>query len=148
MKSPAERMAIDLLSNIESPDQNKAHIENLTNLKLEDSVKKPSSGKSAAPSEPKTKTAPMTIFYDGRVIVLDDIPDYRARDVLLTVVAGYYPSYNGKAEARVELASTSTDRVEVNGLDPPIASEKSVSSEAEGQSQHKSTVPVAESVGG
>ncbi|KAK9056551.1 hypothetical protein SSX86_023913 [Deinandra increscens subsp. villosa] len=127
-------MTIDLLSNIENPDLNKAETENLTNLKPEfdesKTVKKANSGKSAEPA--KTRTAPMTIFYDGQVIVLDDIPEDRARDVMLTAVAGAgagagdYPPSNGKAEARrVELASTSTDpcnvRVEANGLDLPIA---------------------------
>ncbi|KAL8252551.1 hypothetical protein R6Q59_036244 [Mikania micrantha] len=117
------RMTVDLLSNMENPDPNNAQTEKSIDLPV-------SSSRLAAASE--SKTAQMTIFYDGKVIVLDDIPADRARDVMLAAAAGAgakaedYPSSTGdKTETRVELTSNSTHhsnvRVEANGLDLPIA---------------------------
>ncbi|XP_076884470.1 protein TIFY 10B-like isoform X2 [Bidens hawaiensis] len=108
------KMTIDLLSNIENPDQNNGHIEKLMNLKPEVTVNKANSGRSKPPQ--------MTIFYNGQVIVFDDIPADRARDLMLA--AG-----NTETRVDVEFASHSTEsnkridpvRVEANGLDLPIA---------------------------
>ncbi|XP_076901177.1 protein TIFY 10B-like [Bidens hawaiensis] len=110
----AAKMTIDLLSNIENPDQSNGHTEKLMNLKPEVTVNKANSGRPKPPQ--------MTIFYDGQVIVFDDIPADRARDLMLAA---------GKTETRVDvdLASNSAEsnkridpvRVEANGLDLPIA---------------------------
>ncbi|PWA80949.1 ZIM-domain protein 6 [Artemisia annua] len=55
------------------------------------------------------KTAQMTIFYGGKVVVLDDVPADRARDMMLVAQNGSSP--NNKAEKQVELASTSKETI-------------------------------------
>jgi hypothetical protein len=37
----------------------------------------------------ETKCAQMTIFYDGKVIVLDDIPDEKAKDIMVFSTDNY-----------------------------------------------------------
>lgn len=55
------------------------------------------------------KTAQMTIFYGGKVVVLDDVPADRARDMMLVAQNG---SSNKKAEKQVDqLASTSKETI-------------------------------------
>ncbi|XP_076890410.1 jasmonate ZIM domain-containing protein 1-like [Bidens hawaiensis] len=112
----AAKMTIDLLSNIENPDQSNAQTEKLMNLKPEVTV-----NKAIVTGRSEAKPPQMTIFYDGQVIVFDDIPVDRARDLMLAA---------GKTETpRVELASNSTEsnkridpvRAEAKGLDLPIA---------------------------
>ncbi|KAJ0586330.1 putative transcription factor TIFY family [Helianthus annuus] len=115
------RMTIDLLSNIENPDQKKAQREKLMNV-------------NAKPDDDKAnKAQQMTIFYKGEVIVFDNIPADKARDLMLA--AGDYPSSTGKTDAHDYLIATSSFpcnaresdqpidhlRVQANGLDLPIA---------------------------
>ncbi|KAI7752284.1 hypothetical protein M8C21_012797 [Ambrosia artemisiifolia] len=113
------RMTVDLLNNIENnPDRNNAK----TDLKPEDSV-----NKFRSESESKSKAPQMTIFYDGKVMVFDDIPADKARDLMLAA-GGDYPSSANKTDTTVNLAPNSTDQaihvqvqVQANGLDLPIA---------------------------
>ncbi|KAI3773281.1 hypothetical protein L1987_47806 [Smallanthus sonchifolius] len=99
------RMTFDLLSNMENPDQNNPRTEKLLNSLKPEAV----SGRSAAQ---------MTFFYDGQVIVLDDIPADRATDVMLAA-GDINPSPAGKTEACP--SESNHVRVQANGLDLPIA---------------------------
>ncbi|MFS7988796.1 putative transcription factor TIFY family [Helianthus anomalus] len=60
----------------------------------------------AKPDETANKAQQMTIFYNGEVIVFDNIPADRARDLMLA--AGDYPSSNVKTNAHDYLIATST----------------------------------------
>ncbi|KAI3802775.1 hypothetical protein L1987_30918 [Smallanthus sonchifolius] len=99
------RMTVDLLSNMENPDQNNPQTDKL--LKPEDSGNK------------NRSAAQMTIFYDGQVIVLDDIPADRARDVMLAAGDIKPSPTSGNTETRP--SESNHVRVEANGLDLPIA---------------------------
>ncbi|CAI9267613.1 unnamed protein product [Lactuca saligna] len=124
-KSPAAMTTVDLLSNMEKQGQNtaQAQADNSMNLlprndtldyftTLEDSTNKIVSSKS------ESKTAQMTIFYNGQVIVFDDMPADRARDVMLA--AESFPPSNGKVDTGVELTSTSNHSSDVHGSNQPI----------------------------
>ncbi|XP_076881820.1 protein TIFY 10A-like [Bidens hawaiensis] len=70
----------------------------------------------ASTSSAKPKTAPMTIFYGGKVIVVDDVPADRVRDLMLMAKP------KEKFEKNVELASTSkVVSGEAKDSDLPIA---------------------------
>ncbi|KVI05823.1 protein TIFY 10B-like [Cynara cardunculus var. scolymus] len=127
--TPAETMTVDLLSHIEYPGQKASsqaeksvnvllpQYVNLDSSKLlETSTNKASSSKSV--TEPKT--AQMTIFYGGQVLVLDDVPADRARDLMLAAQNG---APDRKNEKRVELASTSESPADVPGSQEPIHAE-------------------------
>ncbi|KAJ0765643.1 putative transcription factor TIFY family [Helianthus annuus] len=87
----------------------------------------------AKPDETANKAQQMTILYNGEVIVFDNLPADRARDLMLA--ARDYPSSTGKTNAHDYLTATSTFpynaresdqpidhlRVQANGLDLPIA---------------------------
>ncbi|XP_076955130.1 protein TIFY 10A-like [Bidens hawaiensis] len=103
--SAAEVATVDLLSSIDHDTREKA----LEKLKLKNSpppeyVILDSSREltnKASSSSTKPKTAPMTIFYGGKVIVVDDVPADRVRDLMLMAKP------DEKIEKHVELASTS-----------------------------------------
>ncbi|KAJ0546543.1 putative transcription factor TIFY family [Helianthus annuus] len=87
----------------------------------------------AKPDETTNKAQQMTIFYHREVIVFDNIPADRARDLMLA--AKDYPSSTGKTNAHDYLIATSNFpynaresdqpidhlRVQANGLDLLIA---------------------------
>nr|XP_043625126.1 protein TIFY 10A-like [Erigeron canadensis] len=88
---------VDLLSNMEiSPVQTSTKTEKTLNPlpqyvssdSLFERVVDGLTNKSSDNNESGTKTAPMTIFYGGQVLVFDDISDDKARDVMLLATSG------------------------------------------------------------
>lgn len=128
--TPVENTTVDLLSHMEYPGQKASQAEKSVNVLpqyvnldsscklLENSTNKASSSKPV--TEPKT--AQMTIFYGGQVLVLDDVPANRARDLMLAAQNGGPPP-DGKTEKRVELASTSGSPADVSESQKPIHAE-------------------------
>ncbi|PWA79373.1 ZIM-domain protein 2 [Artemisia annua] len=104
------RMTIDLLSNMEDQGQKKVQTDKLMNVG--DLTNEATSARSVAVSE--TKTSQMTIFYNGQVVVFDNISADRARDVMLTA-GSYGPNLVHEAD---QLNHAQFLR---NGLDLPIA---------------------------
>ncbi|KAI3521337.1 hypothetical protein L1887_10800 [Cichorium endivia] len=123
--TPAETTTVDLLSNMKYPDEKASQVEKSENIlpqyvivdssyEVEDSENRAASSKSIT----KAKTAQMTIFYGGHIMVLDDVPEDRARDLML--MAQKSPP---KIENRVEPASTSKPPSNVSGSPEPIHAE-------------------------
>ncbi|KAJ9568446.1 hypothetical protein OSB04_004412 [Centaurea solstitialis] len=138
--SPAENMTVDLLSHMENPGQkaasqvekskSKSKPVNVVNLPQQvnlDSFSKPLENSKAKEvmEEAKAKTGQMTIFYGGQVVVLDDVPADRARDLMLAAQNNNNNSLrDGKSKAekqRVELLpSTSGSPIEVPESPEPV----------------------------
>nr|GEY22047.1 protein TIFY 10A-like [Tanacetum cinerariifolium] len=78
VNSPQARMTIDLLSSMEDQGQKSTNVGDLTNEVT------------SARSEPKRSQ--MTIFYNGQVVVFDDVSEDRARDVFLAARSTYGPN--------------------------------------------------------
>nr|AJK93413.1 ZIM-domain protein 2 [Artemisia annua] len=79
VNSPRTKMTVDLLSNMEDQGQKKVQADKSMNVG--DLTNEATSARLVAVSE--TKTSQMTIFYNGQVVVFDNISADRARDVML-----------------------------------------------------------------
>ncbi|KAI3775146.1 hypothetical protein L1987_49715 [Smallanthus sonchifolius] len=119
---------VDLLSNIESTVQTSAKPEKLINhlpqyvsldsvCEPDDSTNKAGSGEPVA--APESKTAEMTIFYRGQVLVFDCISADKARDLMLA--AGAASVSDNQIQNRIQSASQVLPSLQVSGSDLPIA---------------------------
>ena len=72
-------MTVDLLSNME--DQGQKKVQTDKSMNVGDLTNEATSARSVAVSE--SKTSQMTIFYNGQVVVFDNISADKARDVFL-----------------------------------------------------------------
>ncbi|KAK9060534.1 hypothetical protein SSX86_021238 [Deinandra increscens subsp. villosa] len=146
ISSPARetnRTTVDFLSNIEFPVQTSEKTEKSVNLLPQyvslDSFCKPdddSGNKAVTPTE--SKTANMTIFYRGEILVFDRISAEKARDLMLK--ASSASSSGNQIQNRIPLTSTSNsppneafgsqDQIlrglQGNGSDLPIARRSSL----------------------
>ncbi|KAL4584434.1 hypothetical protein LXL04_009035 [Taraxacum kok-saghyz] len=132
--APAKNTTVDLLSSMNYSGEKTLNAEKSENIFPEyvilDSSCDVEDGKNKATSSSKAvtkpKTAQMTIFYGGNMMVLDDVPEDRVRSLML--MAQNEPP---KIENRIELTSTSNDvfrspqpihvELQTKGSDLPIA---------------------------
>ncbi|PWA75322.1 ZIM-domain protein 2 [Artemisia annua] len=110
VNSTPTKRTIDLISNMENQGQKKVQTDKSMNV--DDLTSEVTSARLVAVSE--TKTSQMTIFYNGQVVVFDNISADRAREVMLT--AG---SYGPNLVHEVDQPSHA--QFLRNGLDLPIA---------------------------
>ncbi|XP_076886874.1 protein TIFY 10A-like [Bidens hawaiensis] len=115
--SPAKATTVDLLSNI---DEKTPQVEKPASIDLPQYVILDSS------CEPVTnaKTEQMTFFYEGQVLVLDDVSADRARDLMLMAKNGGKIENPIESEARVDVSgSKEASKAVVQGKDSdlPIA---------------------------
>ncbi|KAM0017550.1 putative transcription factor TIFY family [Helianthus debilis subsp. tardiflorus] len=109
---------VDLLSNIDATvrttteNTEKTINNNLPEYVTLDSFREPvgSTNKSGS-AEPETKSGQMTIFYGGKVIVLDCVTADKARDLVLAAASGSSSS----SDIQIQ------NRIEADGSDLPIA---------------------------
>nr|GEX70157.1 hypothetical protein [Tanacetum cinerariifolium] len=127
-----EATTIDLLSNIDNQGEKLPQEDKTVNpipeyvildssCEIEDDTIVASSSKAA---QKQAKTAQMTIFYGGKVVVLDDVPADRAREMMLVAQNGSYSSKNNRTDKKqVEFKSKSKETIEVKAKDSdlPIA---------------------------
>lgn len=132
--TPAKNTTVDLLSSMNYSGEKTLNAEKPENVFPEyvilDSSCDVEDGKNKANTSSKAvtkpKTAQMTIFYGGNMMVLDDVPEDRVRSLML--MAQNDPP---KIENRIELTSTSNDvfrspqpihvELQTKGSDLPIA---------------------------
>ncbi|GJX81240.1 TIFY 10A-like protein [Tanacetum coccineum] len=116
--APLEATTIDLLSNIDNQGEKLPQEDKTANsipeyvildssCEIEDDTIVASSSKAA---QKQAKAAQMTIFYGGKVVVLDDVPADRARDMMLVAQNGS-SSNNKTDDKQVELASKSKETI-------------------------------------
>lgn len=132
-ETKTETTTVDLLSNLESPVQKSAKMEKSINhlpryvrldsfCKSEDHTNRGGSSLPVALPATESKIAQMTIFYRGKVLVIDSVSDEKARDVMLAAGA-YGSSNNNQIQNRIQFASTSNYRCGDIGLHEQILPE-------------------------
>ncbi|KAI3786217.1 hypothetical protein L1987_45352 [Smallanthus sonchifolius] len=102
--SPARATTVDLLSNIDDPVPGEKSASVLPQYVILESFCE--AGDSAVA---KPKTAQMTIFYQGQVLVLDDVPADRARDLMLMANNGVDLASTSKAAIKAEVQGKDSD---------------------------------------
>ena len=103
-------MTVDLLSSME--DQGQKKVQSDKSMNVGDLTNEATSARSVAVSE--SKTSQMTIFYNGQVVVFDNISADKARDVFLAA-RSYGPSLVHEAD------QPNHAQFLRNGLELPIA---------------------------